>query len=176
MRTITLKAYQFSELSEDAKEKAVKNYIESNYDQEYFWGNDAVKSLEGFIEHMGGSLVNYNIDFLEPYRNNIRFSIDPVNKKELRGLIMSMGEYNKKTLKGLGDCKFTGYCMDEDAADGAREAFLKGETDIEEIILAGIASWEIAVRKDAEYQFSEEFAISELNEGDQEFTEEGDTI
>ena len=153
MRTIEKNIYKFNELSDEAKEKAISKFMEN---ESYFWGDDAIRSLEGFINHFCGKLNDYEIDWLEPYSNNIRFELSEgkFSGGELRMVIESMGSYDPKTLKGHGDCKFTGYIMDEPLTDGARKAFFNGERDIRELIEAGIKEWQIATQADAEYQYS----------------------
>lgn len=175
MRTITTTAYQFSELSEGAKEKALEEWRCS--DVEYFWGRDALNSLKKFIEHFGGTLSNYSIDFLEPHRNSYRIDLpEDLTKKEILSLLNKLGTYNKKTLKGHGDCKLTGYCMDEECIDGFRKAWFDGERDLLELINAGIHTWEQAVKADYEYQFTGEFFADHAEANGYEFTEEGQRI
>ena len=115
MRTITV--YNINELSEAAKSRA----IESLRDQldEYYGGDDALASLIGFARHFGAEVENYQIDWTNSTAPSwVKFDAPELTAKELGRKIRSMGSYNKQTMKGLGDCKFTGYCMDDDAADG----------------------------------------------------------
>ena len=99
--------------------------------------------------------------------------MENLKANELKQYIKSMGSYNAKTKKGLGDCKFTGYCMDESACDGARIAFFKGERDINEILQAGYESWYEDCNKDAEYQISDEAITEHFEENEYNFTEDG---
>jgi len=87
--------------------------------------------------------------------------------------VEAMGSYDQATKKGLGDCKFTGYCMDESFADGVREAFFKGERDLKELLTAGTEELLQAARKDFEWQLSEEAAKRVLIETEVEFTADG---
>lgn len=69
MRTIEIKAYKFSELSEEAKNKAVENF--GGDDCEYIF-NKAYDSFKAFASIFG---VDYwQISFLEPHRNEYNFS------------------------------------------------------------------------------------------------------
>lgn len=176
MRTLEIQVYKFSELSEDAQRKAA----EKNASGEYSWSHEAIESVKMFVKYFNSEIRNYSFDFLEPYRNSFTINIpeymEELTEKELEDYIMGMGSYDKDTLKGHGDCKFTGYCMDEELADGARAAYFKGERDVKELIIEGISQWEIAVRSDYEYQFSVEYMadIAEANEW--EFTEDGEII
>ncbi len=175
MRTIEVNIYQFSELSEEVKEKALNKWAAN---ENYFWGDDAIRSLEKFISHFCGKLNDYSIDWLEPYRNNIRFELSEgaYTKEELKQVIEDMGSYNPETLGGNGDCKFTGVCFDEDLCDGARKAYFSGERNIRELIEAGIKEWEISTQKDAEYQFSIEGFAEHCEANDYEFNESGNMV
>ena len=173
MRTITkeYKVYRFSELSEEAKRQAIEDY---NADMPFHWSDEAMGSLKAGIKHFGCSLNDWSIDYLEPHRNRYTIDYSRYDKEEdLLEDIEGMGSYNPETLKGLGDCKFTGHYTDENFCDGVRKKYFDGERDIKELILAGIQEWETAVRIDAEYQYTEEFMndTSEIN--DWEYTEDG---
>ena len=175
MKQVTINTYKFAELSDKAKETAMEHYRNNTF--EYFWGDDAIKSLEKFAEHFNCELSDYSIEWFEGHRNNVRFSVpeymENLKANELKQYIKSMGSYNAKTKKGLGDCKFTGYCMDESACDGARIAFFKGERDINEILQAGYESWYEDCNKDAEYQISDEAITEHFEENEYNFTEDG---
>ncbi len=174
MRTIKTAVYKFSELSDKAKEKALQDNFNTD---EYFWGKDAIKSLRKFVGYFNGELSDWNIDFLEPYRNSWRLDLpDDMEEDDIKDLLFSLGSFNPDTLKGKGDCKLTGYCADEDLIDGFRIAWFNGERDLRELIEAGISTWEIAVKKDCEYQFSEECFAETAEANDYEFTEDGKLI
>ncbi len=174
MKKIEITLYEFSELSKEAKQHALE--INAN-ESEYFWGDDAIKSLQKFAEHFNCELKNYYIDWYEKYRNEIFFSVPDYVKDysedELKEIIEGMGTYNKKTLKGLGDCKFTGVCFDEDAADGARIAFYNGERDVKEILYAGYESWYKASNSDYMHQLSEEGFNEHCEANEYTFEEDG---
>lgn len=175
MRTITKEIYSFDELSEEAKQNALENW---GKDLEYFWSDEVIESLKKFIEYFNGELNNYSIDLLEPHRNSFSLNIpsymDDMPKADLKDMIDGMGAYDKKTLRGYGDCKFTGYCTDEELADGARKEFYRGETDVREIVLAGVSRWEKTVREDYEHQFTADFFADHADANGYEFTENGE--
>ena len=175
MKTIETKVYQFQELGKEAKKNALNNLRESMEERGYFWDQDAIKSLKKFAEHFGGELKDYSIDFLCPSQSSADFyAPEDISAKELKELILSMGSFNKKTLKGLGDCKFTGVCFDEDAADGARKAFFDGERDLNKILQNGFKFWMSSTNQDYEYQLSDKGLIEDLESNDREFTEDGE--
>lgn len=178
MREKIIKVYKFDELSDQAKEHAIDKYNQG----EYFWGDDAMASLKAFLNHFNCNLKDWSIDFLEPYRNNIKIAYpDPeedeaLYEDEILDLLNQLGSYDPETLRGNGDCKLTGYCMDESLIDGFRKAWFGGERDLKELIEAGISQWEIDVRVDAEYQYSEEGFKDLCEANDYEFTEDGEMI
>ena len=177
MRTITTTVYTFEELTEDAKEQALQHWNE-NGAQEYFWGEDALNSLKAGIEHFNCTLSNYSIDFLESNRSSVKIDTpyhEP-DEDELDELIESSGSYNPETFKGLGDCKLTGYCMDEDFLDGVRIAYKNGETDLEELMMEGYSQWHEAVTRDYEYHFTMEFFADHAEANEMEFEEDGTII
>jgi len=177
MRTITkkIKLYSFDELSEEAKEKAHREYWR---DEHYFWENEALASLTAVFKYFDSTLADYNIDWLEKYRCSIKIEVpdymDELSRKEFRDLIIGMGSYDKETLKGKGDCKFTGYDADESVCDGIRIAYANGERDMYNLLYAGYKTWLDACNKDAEYQFSMEGFVEHCKINEYEFTEDGE--
>lgn len=140
MKTKIVKLYSIDELSPTAKLKALDAYNRNN---EFSWANDALKSLTQFAEHFGCKLIDYNIDWDSESQSWAKFDTDSVvfTKAELKEKILSMGSFDRKTMKGSGDCVFTGVTFDEDAADGTRIAFFNKQTDIDELLQAGFRSW-----------------------------------
>lgn len=173
MKTIEVQLYKFDELSDEAKHTALENNAN---EAEYFWGDDAIKSLKKVAEHFNCSLERYSIDWTESYRNEISFDCNYIefSAKDLKTQILSMGTFDKKTLKGLGDCKFTGYCADESACDGIRKAYFNGERDLKELLMAGYESWYKDCQTDYEYQLSEEGYSEHCEANDYDFTEDGE--
>jgi len=56
MKTIEIKIYSFSELSEDAKEKAINNYRNSDYDN--FYAEELTDSVKAFLELFNIEIYN----------------------------------------------------------------------------------------------------------------------
>ena len=61
MKTRTINVYSFQELSDEAQEHAIDHF--RNSDEGYFWGDECIKSIEGFLKHFGGRVTNYSIDW-----------------------------------------------------------------------------------------------------------------
>jgi len=176
MKTIKIVLYSFKELSKEAQQKAINRHRERSYDYGYNWANEALESLKKFAQHFGAQLKDWEINFFDNSHSRVRFSVpdEPIKKRDLKKLILSMGSYNKRTLKGNGDCVFTGVCLDEDAADGARMAFLKdGQTDLQEILQSGFNTWLKACQADAANQISDKGIREELINNDQLFEQDG---
>ena len=93
MRTETIKIYSFDELSTEAKENALQYQRHNQY---YFWGYEAIKSVEAFAELIGVKITDYNIDWLSP--NTSYFKYDETN-------------INKELYIDI-NTELTGYCMD----------------------------------------------------------------
>lgn len=80
--------------------------------------------------------------------------------------LAALGSVNPETNKGLGDCKLTGYCMDESFLGGVRESFAGGETDLKEMLNQGVESLLADACSDYEGQLKEESEGTEGNEGE----------
>jgi hypothetical protein len=173
MKTIEIQLFKFDELSDEAKQTALENNAN---EAEYFWGYDAIKSLQKVAEHFKCSLKHYSIDWINSYRNEISFDCNYVefSNEDLKTQILSMGDYDKKTLKGLGECKFTGYQADESVCDGIRIAYFNGERDLKELLMSGYESWYDDCKTDYEYQLSEEGYSEHCEANDYDFTEDGE--
>lgn len=172
MKQVTINLYSFEELSKEAKEKARENF---NNRTEYFWSNDCIKSLEKLAEHFNCKLIDYNIDWSNSNYSNAKFDCENIEftEKELKQLVLSLGSYNKKTLKGNGDCVLTGVCFDEDGADGVRKAYFSGERNLNELLQSGFSSLLKAGQNDFEYQQSEESFIETCEANEYTFEADG---
>jgi len=178
MRTIRTKVYKFAELSEEAKENAINNIRDKQGEDGYFWGDDCIESLKGFAKHFNCELRGYSFDWDSAGRSRVTFEVpdymEDMAKEDLKIGIESMGSYNPETLKGHGECKFTGYMADENAADGARIAFYKdGERDVLQLLIAGFNTWIQACVADYEHQQSDEAIIEDIEANDYEFYKDG---
>jgi len=79
MKTKTISIYEFSELSQEAKEHAIEQYREGN--TEIFWASEILESLKGLFENCSGvklkdySLGEYNswirVDFTNEEVENL---------------------------------------------------------------------------------------------------------
>ena len=86
MKTIEINAYEYSELSEKAKLKALTDY---QSDCEYTWSREALDSLDKFMTAVGVEMTDYQLDWLCPSRSNVRYEGTP------------HGQFIKESLTGV---------------------------------------------------------------------------
>ena len=178
MRTLQTTIYKFNELPEEGKEKAIERFRQTEYEHGYNWSDDSVSSVLKFAEHFGCSIERWSFDFAEPHRNEYRIDTpyQEWEEDEVQQALDALGTYDPKTLRGNGECKLTGMCFDEDCIDGFRIEWYKGERDIEELIRAGIQTWETSVQNDWEHQVSDEGITESIECNEYEFTEDGKMV
>src|SRR5438105_1164258 len=104
-REKTITVYKFAELSEAAKTYAKERSAEAFG---YSWSEEAFDSLKKLAEHFDGRLVNWSVDFFEGSASSAEFDMpEEMAEGEIRRRLEVLGSYNRKTLKGYGDCKLT---------------------------------------------------------------------
>jgi hypothetical protein len=94
MKTIEITAYSFSELSDNAKMRALTDY---QSDCEYSWSYDAIKSLGAFMDAVGVTMTNYDIDWLCPSRSKVRYDGNPHGKFIKEDLTGAFSDYSLTT-------------------------------------------------------------------------------
>ena len=173
MRHAQVKVYKFSELSADAKERAKSDHAAA---LGYAWDDEAIDSLKALAVHFGGKVSDYEIDFWQTRPSHASFDMPELDEADIRAKLAELGSYDQKTLKGHGDCKLTGYCADEDAIDGFRAAFRKGESDLTALMDEAFDSWLKAAQADCEYQYSDEAFAEHCEANNYEFDESGEMV
>ena len=174
MRKISVPIYKFSELSDKAKQKAKDDYAAIFG---YNWSEEALESLKALASHFDGSLKDYSIDWFGGSYSYAKFDIpDEMTKTEIKKRLKQLGSYNKKTLKGHGDCKLTGVFTDEAAIDGFREAFHEGETDLQKLLEEAFDSLLKECQKDCEASYEDEQFSETCEANDWEFYENGELV
>lgn len=173
MRTIERTVYKFSELSDKAKQKAKDDHAAA---YGMAWSKEYFDSLEALAAKLGGKLSNYEVDVWDTYPSWAKFEMPDMDEKDIRDILKTLGSYNKKTLRGNGDCVLTGYCGDEDAIDGFRRAFHAGERDLNKLMEAAFNTWIKAVHDECkgEYEDAQFSEISDAN--DYEYYENGELV
>jgi hypothetical protein len=194
MRKVVTKVYKFNELSDEAKKAAIGRHRNRS---DYYHQKDAMESLFGFIKHFDATLYDCSADFTcesgylslrevpsyMDFFQHVEIDGDYEERKEnakflynkwIQNKLDELGEYDKDTLKGLGLCKLTGTCHDEDLIDGFRIAYMdKGERDMEKLLSAGFKNWLRVCSKDYESQFTEEGFSDYCEANEFEFLENG---
>ncbi len=170
MRTYEATAYTFNELGDKAKQSAKDSFFANSG---YSWADDAFASLKAFAKAFDARIVDYSIDYWHTSPSYAEFDAPEMERPEIEARIKMLGNLDPVTFRGLGECKLTGYCADEDALDGLRKAFYSGESDLNELLQEGFESWLKAAQADCEHQASDE-AFAELCEANgYEFDEDG---
>jgi len=176
MRTIETKVYQFSELSEEAKETALSNWSGTC---EYFWRSEVIETIKKALDQYGFNFKNYFIDW--NYIHGCYYTIDSVHSDEILNLSgVRLWKYLKNNYSSIdlsGNCPFTGVCFDEDFLDNIRE-FLKkpNSQNFEELIADSVYNTINSGCKDFEYQQTEEYFADHAEANGYEFTEDGKLI
>jgi hypothetical protein len=159
MRKIEVPIYTYRELSESTRQE-VRDEKADHYG--YRGAEEAFKSMESLVEHFGGTIKDYDIDYFNCSYSYAKFDMPELTREEIAELLGQLGEFDPATRKGRGDCKLTGYCMDEDAIDGFRIAFLDGCSNLNKLMQAAFDSWLIAVHADCENEYADDtFAENE---------------
>lgn len=172
MRTIETSIYNYSELSEKARDR-VRAEVGANFGFER--ADEYFDSLKKLAEHFGGKLIDYEVDFWNTSYSSAKFEM-PENpgEDEIGPLLADLGGYNAETLRGDGDCKLTGWVYDESAIDGFRIAFMRdGERDLDKLMEAAFRSWLEAAQADAAYDYSDEGLGETAEANEWEYYEDG---
>jgi hypothetical protein len=158
MRTIETTIYTFDELSNKAKERAIQQHRQC---VEYPWFSECLDSLKTFCSEFGVKVTDYTLS--DCYRASISTDATP---KHFRGVKLS--GFNREAMP-------TGFCFDCDLRYTFHDEF-KRTGDAFYAFNDALQTFLISVKKDIEWNYSDE-AITELLEiNDYEFTEEGDIV
>jgi hypothetical protein len=170
--TVKTAVYQFNELSEQAKQKAIDWWI--GVDDHYPWHDENTSSLHGFCDEFNLSRLSYEYSTHRPSFANAE--IDDVTIAELSGIRLFKYLTNNYDLKTLlsGNCPFTGYYLDESLVDPIRKFMKKPDSrSFQDLIDDCLTQWATDVVKDIEHYYSEESAIESIIANEYEFTENG---
>lgn len=189
MRKETIEVYKFEELSEEAKEKAYENFL--NSDKEYFWMDENLESLKEGLDYFGFHLADYSIDYFNATNAYLKIDSQHYDGEEelekvrlwkylknnyMEGSVVANTRYPNESNDLLSSsCTFTGYCMDETFLDPIKK-FMNKPTDISFTELMKECAYEVmlGIEKDYEYQNSREFFEEEVSSNGYEFTEDGE--
>ncbi len=173
----TIQVFKYNELSDSAKSNA-RIAVSNLYG--FMHEGEAIETLKELAEAFRGSIDQYEIDWSNSIcHSTMSFKLPDeyeMSEEEIKEILDSLGEYNPKNLKGVGDCKLTGVCYDEDAIDGFRIAWHEGERELPKLMEAAFRSLMKVCNADYEaFYDDDEDAFSDFTESnDLEFLENGE--
>lgn len=160
MRIIEIEVYQYSELDEDAKQKAKDWYCDG---LEYYWWSDAIKSVKGFCDLFGVTVRDYSLGAF-----NYSWIETNASNEHFRG-------WDKAKINALRDKDITGYYLD-DVMTGALIEMYALNADAKSAFNYAIDKAVKSIKDDWEYQYSEE-AVTEMMEANEyEFDKHGNRL
>lgn len=180
--TIEKKVYKFAELSEKAQETARMNWSINGWDRD----GEYMDSMKGLVEHFGGRIRDYGIDWSNSSYSSMSFEMparedsglsNTAWEKYILEKLRALGSFNRRTLKGHGDCKLTGCCYDESAIDGFRWAWYRdGARDLDTLMQAAYDTWIKAAHDDYQYDVWGDGFAETCDANEYEFDENGNMI
>lgn len=156
MRQETINIYQFDELSDAAKERAIEKMREIS---EYPWFDECLGSLRAFCDEFSVRVTDYTLS--DCYRAHISTDATP---KHFRGVKLSSFERESMPTCFGFDCDLRYTFYDEFKRTG--NAYHAFEMAIEAFLSS--------VKKDIEWQYSDECIAENIEANGYEFTENGD--
>lgn len=171
MKTKQISIYQFSELSDHAKQLAKDKFA---CDEGYCWSAEMLDSIKALAAHFSGRVKDYQLDWFDSMPSSMDFDMPDMEPAEIESRLSKLGTFNPETLRGNGDCKLTGYCGDEDAIDAFRKAWNKGEHDLTALMDAAYETWIKAAQADCASQYTDEQFGEFCDSNNYEFYEDGE--
>lgn len=154
MRQETINIYQFEELSDKAKEKAIQWFLQGKM---YCFIDESLYSIEAFCEQYGVKLKDYEVD-------SWRYSFKTdVTNDSFRGLKLSDVKR---------DATLTGYCTDYTLAETFYDTFQE-TGDAKQAFNDALDKAFHGIQKEMEYQESAEYATEMIIANEYEFTADG---
>ncbi len=192
MKIHTIITYSFSELSEDAKQEAIKSY--HYIDAGYHWYDEWINSLKKFCDVTGINLINYNFQ-----RGGITYNyyLNNIDLTDLKGLRLRAWlinnwlpkfEKGKFIIKFIGanlksyhskcqteiSCPLTGYCGDMSLIEPILEFINKpNDSNLEDVINECMSRFQKEFCADMEYQDSDKYVSEHIEANEYEFLESG---
>lgn len=172
MRTVRTKVYQFSELSESAKQKAIEWYLSGNDDSSFAWDNTTEDAIQiGLKIHSLDDHRPNDGEFVESAESTAQQIIENHGKmcetyKTAAAFLKERDELVSKHSDGIDTSKVAEdneYDFDNEC-DELEEEFLKSILE----------DYRIMLNKDIDYQNSEEYAIDAIVSNEYEFTKDGE--
>lgn len=192
MKTHTITTYSFEELSDEAKQHAVKKWREHNY--EIHWQDEIFDSLKAVYKAANITIRDYSLGLcsysyikidLDEYigdltgarafawiENNLLHKLRISNTLENRKKHIKYGQYYRIGM--VKPCPFTGVCYDENFLSCITESIKSGDS-LKDIFTRRLIEEYVRILQ-AEYddQNSDEYIIDTITANQYEFTENGE--
>lgn len=160
MKTIRTKVYQFSELSDSAKQEAINWYL--NYADQSFPYDDTVEDAEQ---------IGLNITCLNDYRPN-KGTFENSAAETAEAIVLNHGEHCEtyKTAKSFLNALEALTGSKEDIADVDSDKIEELE---DEFLQSMLEDYRIMYNANVEYQQSDKYAIENIEANEYDFTADG---
>jgi hypothetical protein len=168
MRTIRTKVYQFSELSEQAKQKAIE--VCSDYNVSYDWW----ESIYEDAENIGLKIKGFDIDGGSYCKGDFQIAANEIAANILRG----HGE-NCDTYKTASNFMEEWQPVFSNYMDETHESYESSESEDklleleDDFLKALLEDYRIILQKEYEYLTSEEAVVETIQANEYEFTADG---
>ena len=190
MRIIETKVYQFDELSDEAKEKAIESVRNSYYEYNEFasWAIDNCALFEPphkELDEMFG--VDYKFPLIENTRKKIYFSTDREWYLDCENAMVITN--NSQFLKWLGiPDEIAGEIVYNIFTPSGKNSsttidFSEYPSDYDSVVMDAVDKFNDHIQdclkiieKDIDYRYSDEAIIEDISENGYEFTEDGQII
>ena len=154
MRVLTVEAFRFQDLEDEAKERA-REWYRNGLD--YPWFSESIDSIRAFAKHFGVSLMDWEIG---GGRNYIKTDATNANFRGVR-----LDSINRDHMP-------TGYCLDADLWEAFYDEFKK-TGDAKHAFEQALEAALCAVQRDIEYHYSDEAVDESLRFNEYEFNSDG---
>ena len=154
MRVLTVEAFRFQDLEDEAKERAREWYRDG---LDYPWFSESIDSIRAFAKHFGVSLMDWEIG---GGRNYIKTDATNANFRGVR-----LDSINRDHMP-------TGYCLDADLWEAFYDEFKK-TGDAKHAFEQALEAALCAIQRDIEYQYSNEAVDESLRFNEYEFNSDG---
>lgn len=175
MRTIETKLYKYTELSEEAQERARNDRRSASWYGDA-WEGEWRDTLKHAADAFSVEAGDWSVGLYQPSYASLRVRDEAVAELEgVRAWKYLRANY-ADAIGERGSCPFTGYCGDEDLLDPLRNFLERPNTTntVQDILDECAHAWATAWRADMEYQHSDEYVAEDLTDNDYEFTEDGE--
>ena len=178
MKIIATKLFSFTELSDDAKKRVLKDKADDIHnDPDNFTLDECMESLKAIVKACDLRLRDWNVG---PYNRNNFAKVecdDEGNRALARFLrvLLSHGYTRPKKFADMefpGHCGFTGVCFDDDIAETVWKSLLGGETLGKAFDCAADKIQSIC-EEDLDYRTSEDGILECLDAEEEIYEEDG---